>query len=322
MDNSLHNRIGYPCINTKLQAEEGIYTNRHMIKKTFEAQRSTLEGVSKLSLENCKDLVKIIQWNERNGIKFFRMSSNIFPWMSEYELTDLPDWPLIEKNLQLAGKLATEYGQRLTFHPGPFNVLASTNGFVVKKTIKDLNQHSQIMDVMGLPATPWAKINIHVNTTQGGKGEAAARFCKNFEKLNPNTKSRLVVENDDKPSQYSVADLYQLIYMKIGVPITFDVHHHKYCSGNMDHETAAILAVSTWRKDIPAAFHFASTINHEQPDKMARAHADWIYEELTDFGTGAWIMCECKAKEQAIIRYIKEGVTQSDFVETYQLIES
>ena len=317
----IHSRLGYPCINVKLQTEQGIYTNRHIIKKTFEAQRNTNEVVSKLSLENVKDLVKIIQWNERNGIKFFRLSSNIFPWMSEYELTDLPDWKLIEANLKLAGKLATEYGQRLEFHPGPFNVLASHNGFVVKKTIKDLNQHAQIFDAMDMPKTHWAQINIHVNTTQGGKEVAAERFCKNFEKLSPSAKARLVVENDDKPSQYSVKDLYDLIYTRIGVPITFDSHHHKYCSGNMTHEEAAKLAASTWG-DIPAGFHFASTINHEQPDKMARAHADWIYEEVTDYGTGAWIMCECKAKEAAIIKYIKEGVMHSDFEETYQLITS
>jgi UV DNA damage endonuclease len=290
-----------------------------MIKRTFEAQRSTLEGVSRLGLANAKDLVKIIQWNERKGIKFFRMSSNIFPWMSEYELTDLPDWPMIEKNLQLAGKLAMQYGQRIEFHPGPFNVLASLNAFVVKKTIKDLDQHAQIMDAMGLPATHWAQINIHVNTTQGGKDEAAKRFCKNFQMLKPSTKARLVVENDDKPSQYSVVDLYEMIYKEIGVPITFDCHHHKFCSGNIDHETAAKLAASTWG-NIPAGFHFASTINHESPNQMARAHADWIYEEVTDYGTGAWIMCECKAKEKAILRYMNEGVVPSEYEEKYELI--
>jgi UV DNA damage endonuclease len=241
--------------------------------------------------------------------------------MSEYELTDLPDWPLIEKNLQLAGSLSTQYGQRIEYHPGPFNVLASLNNFVVRKTIKDLNQHAQIMDIMGLPKTHWAQINIHVNTTQGGKDEAAKRFCKNFQKLSDSAKSRLVVENDDKPSQYSVIDLYELVYKEIGVPITFDVHHHKFCSGNVDHETAAKIAASTWG-DIPPGFHFASTINHESPGQMARAHADWIYEEITDYGTGAWIMCECKAKEKAILRYISEGITPSDYVENYQLILS
>jgi UV DNA damage endonuclease len=321
MQNSISERIGYPCINITLQSTQGIYTNRHMIKRTFQAQKETLEGVSKLALANVADLVKIIQWNERTGIKFFRISSNMFPWMSEYEITDLPDWKLISANLKLAGKLATDYKQRLEFHPGPFNVLASLTPSVVDKTIRELNQHAQIFDEMGLEPSHWNQINIHVNTTQGGKEECAKRFCENFQRLSDSAKARLVVENDDKPSQYSVKDLHELIYTPIGVPITFDSHHHKYCSGNLTHYEAAHMAASTWG-NIPAGFHFASTINHESPDQMARAHAEWIYDEVTDYGTGAWIMCECKGKELAILSYLKEGIKTSEYEETYQLIES
>jgi UV DNA damage endonuclease len=322
MNNPLSERIGYPCINMQLQQSEGIYTNRHMIKRTFQGQKDTNKAVSQLALKNCQDLVKIIQWNERKGIKFFRMSSNIFPWHSEYELSSLPDWNLISKNLKLAGDLATKYGHRLTFHPGPFNQLASLTSHVVQNTIKDLNTHAEILDTMGFPPSHWNKINIHVGTTQGGKLESAKRFCKNFEKLSESVKSRLVVENDDKASMYSVVDLYELIYKEIGTPITFDVHHHKFCTGGIDHETAAKLAVSTWPEGIPAAFHFASTINHESPTQMARAHATWIYDEVTDYGTGAWIMCECKGKELAIIDYLKNGIKESAYVETYELINS
>lgn len=321
METPLSSRIGYPCINMTLQESEGIYTNRHVIKRTYQAQKETNHVVSKLALENCKDLVKIIQWNERRGIKFFRMSSNIFPWMSEYEITDLPDWKLISANLKLAGKLATEYDQRLEFHPGPFNVIASLNGFVVKKTVRELNQHAQIFDEMGLEPTHWNQINIHVNTTQGGKEESTKRFCKNFQKLSDSAKARLVVENDDKASQYSVVDLYEMVYKEIGVPITFDSHHHKFCSGNISHEEAAKLAASTWG-NIPAGFHFASTINHESPKQMARAHATWIYDEVTDYGTGAWIMCECKGKELAILEYLNEGKRNSEYVENFELILS
>ena len=317
----IHSRIGYCCINLELQESEGVTTNRHIIKKTFEAQRETNEVVSRLALQNVKDLIKIIQWNERKGIKFFRISSNMFPWMSEYELTSLPDWPLIEKNLQLAGSLATKYGQRLETHPGPFNVLGSLNKFVVKKTIKELDQASQIFDAMGFEPSHWNQINIHLNTTQGGKEECAKRFIENFKKLHPNTQARLVVENDDKASQYSVKDLYDLLHKEINIPITFDSHHHKFCSGNLTHEEAAKLAASTWG-NVPAGFHFSSTINHESPTQMARAHADWIYEEITDWGTGAWIMVEAKLKEKSIISYMKEGVKTSDFVETFELINS
>jgi|688.fasta_scaffold194614_3 UV DNA damage endonuclease len=315
----IHKRIGYCCINLELQGSDGISTNRHIIKKTFDAQKETNEVVSRLALQNVKDLVKIIQWNERKGIKFFRMSSNMFPWMSEYELKSLPDWPMIEKNLLLAGSLATKYNQRLEMHPGPFNVLGSSNGFVVRKTVKELDQHAEIFDAMGFEPSHWNQINIHLNTTQGGKEECAKRFIKGFNKLHPNTQARLVIENDDKPSQYSVKDLYELLYKEIQIPITFDSHHHKFCSGNLTHEEAAKLASSTWG-NVPAGFHFSSTINHESPDQMARAHADWIYEEITDWGTGAWIMVEAKLKERAIIKYINEGIMPSEYEEKYNLI--
>lgn len=314
-------KLGYPCINITLQESQKIYTNRHMIKRTFDSQRQTLEGVSKLALENVKDLVKIIQWNERKGIRFFRISSNMFPWMSEYEITDLPNWPLISANLKLAGKLSQDYGHRLEFHPGPFNVLASTNSFVVKKTIKELDQHAQIFDEMGLSPSHWNPINIHINTTQGGKSDAAKRFCDGFQKLKSSTKERLVIENDDKPSQYSVLDIYEMVYREISTPITFDVHHHKFCNSALDHETAAKLAASTWG-DVAAGFHFASTINHESPNQMARAHAEWIYDEISDYGTGAWMMCECKGKELAILDYLENGPKSTEYQEKFQLITS
>lgn len=319
---NINSRLGYPCINVSLQREKGVTTNRHIIKKTFEAQRGTLQKVSEIGLQNTRDLIEIIKWNERNGIKFFRMSSNMFPWMSEYELTDLPDWEKIKNLLSAAGKLANQYGQRIEFHPGPFNVLGSHNKSVVEKTIKDINQHAEIFDAMGFKPSHWNQINIHVNTTQGGKEIATERFCENFHRLSPSAKARLVVENDDKPSQYSVKDLFELVYSRIQTPITFDVHHHKFCSGNMSHSEAAKLAASTWPVWVPAGFHFASTINHESPTQMARAHADWIYDEITDYGTGAWIMCECKAKEEAVLSYIKEGPKKSDYKETFQLILS
>jgi UV DNA damage endonuclease len=311
----INQRLGYPCINDKLQEEQGIFTSRGMIKKTFEAQKATNKKVANLALENIKDLAKIIEWNEKNGIKFFRISSNLFPWMSEYELTDLPNWSLISKNLKLVGDLATKYNQRLTFHPGHFNVLASLNPNVVTKTIKELNQHSQIFDEMGFEPSVWNKVNIHISTTQGGKDKAAVRFCKSFEDLNDNTKKRLTIENDDKPSQYSVKDLYDLVYKNINVPIVFDVHHHKFCSSDMSHESAASLAASSWPDGVAPVFHFSSTINHESPDQMARAHADWIYEEVTDYKTGAWVMCECKAKESAVLTYIKKGKKVSNYIE-------
>lgn len=170
---------------------------------------------------------------------------------------------------------------------------------------------------MGFLPSHWNKINIHVNTTKGGKAICAERFIASFMQLDLNTQARLVIENDDKATQYSVQDLYDLLYKKISIPITFDVHHHKFCNSGLTHQQAAELAVSTWPQDVPACFHFASTINHEDASKMARAHADYIYDQVDDYGTGAWIMCECKAKEVALFEYLKSGVKNSNFLEIY-----
>ena len=228
--------LGYACINMNLSNpkqfgsdKDKITTNRSMIKRTF--QEKGVEYVSELALQNVIDLNHIIKWNEQHNIKFFRMSSEIFPWASEYKWEDLPDIKMIKVWLENAGLMAEEYGQRLTSHPGPFNVLVSPNPKVVDNTITDLSIHGDIMDFMGLSRTPYNKINIHCNGVYGDKESAMGRFCKNFERLPENVQTRLVVENDDKASMYSVKDLYEGIHKKIGIPITFNYHHYKFNTG-------------------------------------------------------------------------------------------
>jgi len=227
--------------------------------------------------------------------------------MSEYELKDLPDYKKIATLLKGVGNLAKKYGQRLTFHPGPFDVLASLNPNVVKKTVRDLNQHGEIMDLIGLPRTPYAAINIHVNTTQGGKDEAMQRFCDNFSLLNASASTRLVVENDDKEKQYATEDLHEGIYSKINIPITFDYHHHWCHPGKLTQEEALKLASTTWG-DVKQLVHFSSckTIHEDASQTNKRAHADYIYDFINDYGLKLDVEIEAKAKELATLKYIQE----------------
>jgi len=297
---------GYCCINTTLRTEKpSITTNRSMIKRTY-ADKGIVYA-SELALQNVKDLVKIINWNNKNGIKLFRISSDMFPWMSEYELSDLPEYNKIKNILRGAGKIAMDNGQRLTFHPGPFDVLASLTQRVVDKCIIDLNKHGEIMDLLGLPRDHSAPINIHVNTTQGGKNEAMERFCENFTLLNESVRTRLVVENDDKESQYTTEDLHEGVYSKVGVPVTFDYHHHWCHPGKLTQEDALKLAATTWPKNIKQLVHYSSCQmiheNSEQTNK--RAHADYIYEYIETYGLHLDIELEVKAKELALQKYLK-----------------
>lgn len=291
--------IGYACINMTLGSQKPrITTNRGMIRKTFDTKG--VHYVSGLVLQNVRDLVHIIKWNEKNGIKFYRMSSDMFPWMSEYNFSDLPDYKKISTLLLGAGNLAKKYGQRLTFHPGPFNVLASPTETVVKKTIVDLNKQSKIMDMMGLTTTPYNKINIHVGGVYGDKSSALQRWVDNFKLLDKNTKSRLTIENDDKQSAYTVSDL-MFIHENTGIPIVFDYHHHTCHPDGMSHQEALEMAISTWPKDITPAVH----VSEPRDEKMFRAHHDYVRKEVNTYGNDVDIMMEAKAKELSVLEYRK-----------------
>jgi UV DNA damage endonuclease len=288
--------IGYACINLSLGKK--VTTNRTMVKKTFTAKG--VDYVSELVLQNVADLERIIEWNEQNGIKFYRMSSDMFPWATEYEFTELKDWNEIQKILQRCGAKALLYNQRLTFHPGPFNVLVSPKESVVLNTIKDLEVHGRIMDAMGLSKTHWNKINIHCNGVYGDKITAMDRFVTNFERLSDSVKQRLTIENDDKASMYSVKDL-MYIHNKINIPIVFDYHHHKFNTGDLTEQQALELAITTWPKGITPAVHYSESAIGKKP----QAHSDYIETLPETYDNKIDIMVEAKQKDLSIIKFIK-----------------
>ena len=296
--------LGYACINMTLgEQKPKITTNRSMIKKTFLAKG--IEYAGELALLNCRDLFEILKWNLKNDIKFFRLSSDIFPWASEYNIEDLPQYGRIKTILNGCGNYARKNGIRLTSHPGPFNVLVSPREHVVKNTITDLTNHGKVFDLLGLDRTPYNKINIHCNGVYGDKASALDRFCKNFELLPESVQKRLTVENDDKASMYSVKDL-MYIHERIGIPIVFDYHHHKFCTGDMTEQEALKLAISTWPKGITPVVHYSeSKALHESNEKLKpQAHSDYINNLPNTYGNKVDIMVESKAKELSILPHL------------------
>lgn len=275
-----------------------------MIKRTF--MDKGIAYASQLALANITDLEKVIDWNIRNNLLLYRMSSDMFPWMSEYELAHLPHYEKISAILSRCGEKAAKAGMRLTFHPGPFNVLATNTQIVLDKTIKELRQHAEIMDLLHLPRTPFAKINIHVGGAYGDKPSALARFAENYRKLPGNARLRLTVENDDKANMFSVHDLLWL-HQQTGIPVVFDYLHHQFCTGGLSEEEAFIAATDTWPDDITPVVHFSSPKKKfEDPSALPTAHADYIYQQVNRYGRDVDIMFEAKAKDEAVLRYIRE----------------
>ena len=306
------NKIGYACISMQLsyptkygnkpRGTQPITTNRSMIRRTFDEKG--VDYASELCLQNVKDLHQLIQWNIVNGYDFYRLSSDMAPWKTEYEWDDLKDIDEIKKWFHSAGTMAKTHGVRLIAHPGPFNVLVSPNEQVVENTIKDLTIHGDEFDMMGLSRTPYNKLNIHCNGVYGDKLSAMDRFCKNFERLPKSVQTRLTVENDDKASMYSVKDL-MYIHERIGIPIVFDYHHHKFCTGDLSEREALELAISTWPDDIVPVVHYSESRSKEQLDESIRpqAHSDYVIDYIDTYGHNVDIMVEAKHKELAVNKY-------------------
>lgn len=293
--------IGYCCLNMSLK-DSGVKINRGMIKKTFD--NMGLNYVSDLISLNLSDTLEILKWNNMNKIYVYRMSSDSFPWMLEYEFSDLPNFEKIKKRLEEIGDYIKNNNIRVSYHPSQFNVLGSLDENVVNRTIKELDKHSELMDLMKLEQSTFYPINIHINNTKPNIIESSSRFCSNFDKLSNGTKLRLTVENDDSENKFSVSDLYENIFKKINIPIVFDQHHFNIGKKDQSIEEAFLMSYSTW-KTKPIT-HMSSSRKIEDVNSRKNAHADYIYERIETFGFDFDTEIEAKLKDIAVLKYFKD----------------
>ncbi len=293
-------RLGYACINMELQETRGIQCSRSMIRRTFD--QKGISYASQLALQNCRDLIEVVKWNNANGVKVFRVTSCLFPWASEYNIDDMPDIEGIATALAEVGVTAAAGGQRLSLHPGPFNILASDSERVVQNCITDLKIHQKMMDMMLQPEDRWAKINIHVGAAKGDRDKALDTWCRNFERLPEGVQKRLTVENDDKANLYSIKHLYDGVFKRTGVSIVADQHHHECGPQDLPWSEALPLAASTWG-DVRPTCHLSNSRQLEDPKEARNAHSDWYYTPFIDCGLEVDVVLEAKMKERALMKY-------------------
>jgi UV DNA damage endonuclease len=294
--------IGYCCINMTLSnvkpIKNRITTNRTCIKRTFQARG--LDYISELMLKNLLDLEKIIEWNYQNKIYLFRISSSIFPWVTEYRFHELKDYQEIKTQCKKIGDLATKYHQRLTFHPSHFVVLASPKPEVVKNAIHELEAHSELFDMMGYAPSLENKINIHIAATYGNKEKTIIRFKENFMLLSENCRKRMAIEQDDKINCFSIDDLLP-IAKELNCAITYDLHHQRFCFGELTAKEAFLEAIKTWG-NTRAIIHWSES--QQDGSRKPNAHSDYVYNlDLYGYEDKVDIMIEAKMKELALLRY-------------------
>lgn len=300
----LFNKLGYCCINQTLR-NKNVYTGRKLIRKNF-----SLDSASILGLQNVKDLLKIIQWNEENNIKVFRIGSEILPRQNDpecgYKIDDLKDSQEIRHILSLSGKLAEKYNQKLSFHPGAFVCLGSPSDDVAKLSITTLDCENQIADALSKDTELDIVINFHVGGSYGEDfAGTAERFIRRFKSLDSSLKQRICLENDDKGKCWSVKKLYDYITQHIHIPICFDFHHYLFCNDESDLiylRESFELAYNTWGTR-NMQIHYSESAN---PNKLIPAHSDYYKNPLPSWlneYNNFHIHLEAKQKELALFKY-------------------
>ena len=297
-------QLGLCCINTVLRAQNPpIYASRRMIIKSIEEK-----GIDELKakiLQNLRDVLTIMDWNEANGIKLYRMSSEMFPHKSNEKVQNY-DFDFAKELLREIGEKSKLYNQRLTFHPGQYNVVGSPNEKCFQQTISDLSYHADVMDLMGLDNN--SVMVVHGGGIYGNKEETKERWCNQFHMLPDNVKRRLVLENCEKC--YSVVDCLE-ISEKVNIPVVFDTHHfecYKLLHPEEQFEEPSVYierVLETWkRREIKPKFHIS-----EQGKGRCGHHSDYVetipeylLEIPKKYNIHIDIMIEAKMKEQAILR--------------------
>lgn len=294
------------CISLQLQ-EKGLKANT-MTKTRFLAleRKSALSTVSQRTLNNVNVAVNTFAFCISKGWNY-RISSDLFPLatLPEANLSFdiLPDKDRIYVEFKRGAELIKKNNLRCSTHPDQFVVPASATKTVVEKSIVELKNHAAIMDLFGLPQSYESPINIHMNCYKGDTKEIAKRFIDVYNNFPVNVKSRLVLENEDKPNSWKVEELYELIYSNTGIPITYDNLHYRCNPGKLSAKEAVKLAISTWGNHRPL-FHFS---DNDLTNKNPRAHGDYVRNipsEYVDLDVD--FEFEFKAKDYALDQFEKE----------------
>lgn len=255
-----------------------------------------LAKLSRLCLTNANALHTSLHFCADNGIGCFRVNSQILPIKTHptcgYAMNDLPDGDEIIRRFQECGDFSRTHQLRTCFHPDQFVVMNSPRLDVVEKSVLELEYQGQVAEWIGADV-----INIHGGGAYGDKPKALAEFTRNLDLLSPRVRSRLTVENDDKT--YTPADLLP-ICIATGIPLVYDVHHHRCHPDALSVEQATKKALATWDRE--PLFHISSPIDGWDGQKPERHH-DFI--DVSDF-PDCWrreqitVEVEAKAKEVAV----------------------
>jgi UV DNA damage repair endonuclease len=189
-------------------------------RQTKEVAEQKLWDIMVQNLAATKLLVERVGGLDEN-LRMVRLSSDLLPvyteptWSYFWRRVDVRDY--CEQHFGLIGHSAREHNVRLSFHPGQFTVLASTDPSIVQRSIEEFEYHADMARWMGYGKKfQDFKINVHIAGRAGPAGILSA-----YTKLSPEARNCITIENEENAwgldDCLSIADT---------IPIVLDIHHH------------------------------------------------------------------------------------------------
>ena len=285
---------------TRSTAEDKLW---ELMVRNIESTRLLVERVSELPA----------------SLRMVRLSSDILPCYTHNDFSSYWRQPDVvsyaETAFKRVGDLARSRDVRLSFHPGQFTVLASSNPGIVENSIKEFEYHADMARWMGYGRTfQDFKINIHIAGREGPEGIRRA-----YSRLSPEARNCITIENEEM--NYGIESCLTLADT---LPIVLDIHHHWVATGEYikrsDDRCSRVL--DSWRGVRPALHYSCSRedllVGHDAsiPPRMdtlltegykkqkLRAHSDFYWNTATNKWAlsflDAWdIQCESKGKNLA-----------------------
>jgi UV DNA damage endonuclease len=301
-------RLGYACINMALSEgpkNQKICVNKSCVAKTF--REKGINYAVELAKNNLRAVLEILKWNEKCGIRIYRMSSDMFPHLTNPEFIHKNNnfaYPLdlFDYEFNEIGKFARKHGHRLTMHPDMFCQVGAKNYEIFKKTERELAAHAEILDKINAQDPVMV---VHGGGVYGDKEKTINRWIDQFAQLPLTVQNKLVIENCER--QYNYIDVLRMS-KSVKRPVVFDTHHHACYSEQItllpDPSKFLHKIVKTWKNSRPK-FH----ISEQAPDKRIGAHSNLVKvipKYLLDLNCPIDIIIEAKYKEQATLRLYQQ----------------
>lgn len=244
-----------------------------------------------LYLDNLSRLNRALDYCRERGLELYRMTSSLFPFADDASGAGVLEE--LSEEVGRVGRRAGELGIRLVLHPDQFVVLSSDSQSVVDNSIKILETHARVMDLLEQPRSAWALMEIH-----GGKSGRSERLVEVLRSLPEAIAARIALENDEYA--YGAEEILE-VCRAARVPMVFDAHHHVVHEKleSYEHPSIARLlraARETWLVPEWQLVH----ISNGRESFCDRHHSDMIEAMPEAFRQAPWIEVEAKQKELAI----------------------